>query len=179
MNGLRQGWLVAVREMRERSRSRAFRASLVVMLLVVVGVIVVPAMLDSGAAAPEDVGLTGAVPTELPARHRRPGRTPSAPRCASTATTTLAAGEEAVRQGDVDVLVVDARRLEWRGQADEQLRAVVTGAIQLVAVHERAAAAGISPDDLRRPGRPGAGRRTSSSARSPGAAPTTRRPPSS
>ena len=28
MSGLRQGWLVAIREMRERSRSRAFRASL-------------------------------------------------------------------------------------------------------------------------------------------------------
>ena len=49
----------------------------------------------------------------------------------------VAAGEEAVRQQDVDVLVVDARQLEWRGQADEQLRAVVTGAIQLVAVQER------------------------------------------
>ena len=46
------------------------------------------------------------------------------------------------------MLVVDARRLKWRGRADEQLRAVVTGAIQLVAVQERAAAAGVNPDDL-------------------------------
>ena len=49
---------------------------------------------------------------------------------------------------DVDVLVVDGRRLEWRRQTDEQLRAVVTGAIQLVAVRDRAAAAGISPDRM-------------------------------
>ena len=46
------------------------------------------------------------------------------------------------------MLVVDARRLEWRGKPDEQLRVVVTGAIQLVAVQERAANAGIDPDEL-------------------------------
>jgi ABC-2 type transport system permease protein len=61
----------------------------------------------------------------------------------------LATGEDAVRGGDLDVLVVDARRLEWGGRADEQLRALVTGAIQLVALQQRAAAAGLSPEDLR------------------------------
>ena len=37
MNGVRQGWLVAERELRERSRSRAFLASLVIMIVAVVG----------------------------------------------------------------------------------------------------------------------------------------------
>ncbi len=46
------------------------------------------------------------------------------------------------------MLVVDARRLEWRRQADEQLQSVLTGAIQIVAVQERAAAAGIGSDEL-------------------------------
>jgi ABC-2 type transport system permease protein len=46
------------------------------------------------------------------------------------------------------VLVADARRLEWKGKSDEQLKAVVTGAIQLAAVRERAAAAGIDPGAL-------------------------------
>jgi ABC-2 type transport system permease protein len=54
-----------------------------------------------------------------------------------------------VRDGDIDVLVVDAKKLEWQREPDEQLRAVVAGAIQLIAVEERAAAAGIDPDDLR------------------------------
>ena len=143
MSGLRQGWLVALREMRERSRSRGFRAGLVVMLLVVVAMIVVPAMLDTG-PGPRTSGSPAAIPAELP----RPS-----PDKATTVDVTVrvhrfddvAAGEEAVRDQDVDVLVVDARRLEWRGEADEQLRAVVTGAIQLVAVQERAAAAGITP----------------------------------
>jgi ABC-2 type transport system permease protein len=65
MSGLRQGWLVALREMRERSRSRGFRSGLAVMLLVVVVVIVVPAMLKTGPGA-KDVGVTGAIPDELP-----------------------------------------------------------------------------------------------------------------
>ncbi len=60
----------------------------------------------------------------------------------------MAAGQAAVRSGKVDVLVVDANRLEWRRQADEQLKAIVTGAIQLVSVQQRAAAAGISPGGL-------------------------------
>jgi len=146
MNGLRQGWLVALREMRERSRSRGFRAGLALMLLVVVGMIVVPTMLDTGART-KDVGLTGAIPDELTRAIADQGD--------AVGTTVrvhryddVAAGEKAVREEHVDVLIVDAQRLEWRGTADEQLRAVVTGAIQLVAVERRAVAAGIDPDDL-------------------------------
>ena len=45
------------------------------------------------------------------------------------------------------MLVVDAQRAGWRGTADEQLQVILTGAIQQVAVQERAAA-GINPDDL-------------------------------
>ena len=129
--------------MRERSRSRAFLASLVVMIVVVAGVIVLPSLLDTGGGT-KDVGLTGSVPNELPRRDQDQGD--------AVGTTArvhryddLAAGEQAVRDGDIDVLVVDAQRLEWRRQPDEQLQAVVTGAIQLVAVRERAAAAGIRP----------------------------------
>ena len=146
MSGLRQGWLVALREMRERSRSPGFRAGLAVMLLVVVAAIVVPVMVDT-VPGTRDVGLTGAVPGDLPRAIAGHGDT-----VAMTVRVhrfdDLAAGEDAVRREEVDVLVVDARRLEWRGQADEQLRAVVTGAIQLVAVQERAAAAGVDRDGL-------------------------------
>ena len=146
MSGVRQVWLVALREMRERSRSRAFQASLALMIIVVLGVIILPALLDTGGGS-KDVGLAGSVPNELP-------RTIVDQSDAVGTTTrvqrfdTLAAGEDAVRDGDVDVLVVDGQRLEWRRRADEQLRAVVTGAIQLIAVRERATAAGISPDQL-------------------------------
>jgi ABC-2 type transport system permease protein len=116
------------------------------MLLVVVGVIVVPTLLDTGGGT-KDVGMTGVIPGELERAIQDQGITVDI-------TTrvhrydSLAAGEAAVRDGDIDVLVVDARRLEWEGRTDDKLRAVVTGAIQLVAVGERAAAAGVDADAL-------------------------------
>ena len=58
MNGVRQGWLVALRELRERSRSKAFRAGMVITLLVVVAMVAVPAMVDTGGAVTRDVGFT-------------------------------------------------------------------------------------------------------------------------
>jgi ABC-2 type transport system permease protein len=146
MNGVRQGWLVAAREIRERGRSRAFLASLLLMLVGVAAAIALPALLDTGPGT-KDVGVTGATPAGLTAAVQAQGD--------AVDTTirvhdydTRAAGEAAVRDGDIDVLVVDARELEWRKRADEQLKAVVTGAIQLVAVRDRAEAAGMDPDEL-------------------------------
>lgn len=146
MNGMRQAWLVAGREVRERSRSKAFRISVAIMVLVVVGVIVLPSMIESNGGT-KDVGLTGVVPSELPVAIEAQAK-------AVGVTATIhrydnqPAGEDAVRADHVDVLVVDGRRLEWRKQVDERLRAVVSGAIQLVSVRERAAAAGMNPDEV-------------------------------
>jgi ABC-2 type transport system permease protein len=132
--------------MRERSRSRAFLISVVVMLISVAAAIVLPALLDTGPGT-KDVGLAGDTPTELPAAVRAQGQ--------AVDTTirihrygTLASGEDGVRGGSVDVLVVDARRLEWRKRTDEQLKAITTGAIQVVSIQARAAAAGIAPGEL-------------------------------
>jgi ABC-2 type transport system permease protein len=145
MNGVRQGWLVARREMRERSRSRAFQLSVVLMIVGVVAVLILPVLLKPGST--RDIGVAGPAPAALAAtiaqQAHAAGITASVHPYAS-----LAAGERAVRQGQVDVLVADARRLEWKGRADEQLKAVLTGAIQLATVRERAAAAGISPGAL-------------------------------
>jgi ABC-2 type transport system permease protein len=146
MNGARQASLVAAREMRERSRSRAFLASLVVMIVVVAGVIILPSVLDSGGGT-KHIGLTGSVPTELPRAIRTQSNSVDI-HARMHRYRNLAAGHEAVRDGDIDVLVVDARELVWQRQPDEQLRAVVTGAIQLVAIRHRATAVGISPDKM-------------------------------
>ena len=144
MNGARQSWLVAKRELRERSRSRAFLASVVLMVVTVAAMLILPAMLRPGGST-RDVGLTGRAPAALAAtiagQARAAGLTTRIHRYAR-----LAAGEQAVRQGRVDVLVSGAQRLEWRGRADQQLQAVMTGAIQLTVVRERAAAAGLRPE---------------------------------
>jgi len=145
MNGLRQAWLVARREMRERSRSRAFRASVVLMIVAVAAVLILPALLKPDGT--RDIGLTGAAPAALAAtigqQARAAGITARVHPYAS-----LGPGEQAVRDGRLDVLVAGAQRLKWRGQPDEQLKAVVTGAIQLATVRERAGTAGISPGAL-------------------------------
>jgi ABC-2 type transport system permease protein len=146
MNGLHQTWLVAAREIRERSRSRAFVVSLVLMLLAVAAAVTLPALLDTGPGT-KDVGFAGATPAGLTGAVQAQG---------AVVDTTIrihrydavADGEAAVRDGDIDVLVVDGGQLEWRKRADEQLKALVTGAIQLVAVRDRADAAGLDPDEL-------------------------------
>jgi ABC-2 type transport system permease protein len=146
MSRTRQIWLVARRELRERSRSKGLWAGTAFMLLIVVASIVVPTLADGGTVT-RDVGFAGRVPDGLPAAVVEQG---------SAVDVTVrthryddaSTGEQAVRDEDVDVLVVDARRLQWRGQADEQLQAIVAGAVQLVAVQERAAELGISPDEL-------------------------------
>ncbi|HEY3483878.1 MAG TPA: ABC transporter permease, partial [Ilumatobacteraceae bacterium] len=111
-----------------------------------VAAIVVPALAESGAVT-RDVGLTGVVPDALPRATVDQGEAVDVTVRVHRYDDRLA-GQEAVRDGDIDVLVVDARRLEWRGDADERLRAVVTNAIQSVAVQERAAAAGISAEEV-------------------------------
>jgi ABC-2 type transport system permease protein len=144
--GVQQGWLVAVRELRERVRSKALWAGLAIMLGVVVAAIVVPAMLDTDQVT-RDVGFSGAVPSALPAAVVEQGE--------SVDVTVhvhhyddVTAGEQAVREGSIDVLVVGDQQLRWRGDPDDHLRAIVTGAIQLLAVQDRAAAAGIDRDEL-------------------------------
>jgi ABC-2 type transport system permease protein len=143
MNGMRQGWLVAKREIRERARSRAFLASLALMVITAAAMLIVPAMIKPGAGT-RDIGLTGPAPPGLAAtitgQAHAAGFTARIHRYAH-----LAAGEQAVRQGHVDMLVSGTQRLEWQGRADQQLKAVVTGAIQLAVVRDRAAAEGLGP----------------------------------
>jgi ABC-2 type transport system permease protein len=150
MTTMNQGWLVARREMRERARSRGFRISTLLMLLVVIAMVVLPGLLDTSDTT-QDVGVTGARSQSLAQMLSSPG---------ATGDTTihlhrydsLAAAEQALRDEKVDVLVlvVDARRLEWRGRADARLQALVTGAIQVAAVQQRAAAAGVDPATVAR-----------------------------
>lgn len=146
MNGVSQGWLVASRELRERGRSRAFLVSVVLMLVAVAGAIVLPAVLDTGPGT-RDIGLTGQVPAELTSTLRSQSQAVDID-IRVHRYATVAAGEAAVRDGAVDVLLVDTRQLEWPKRADEQLKAVVTGAIQLATVRDRAVAAGIRPEEL-------------------------------
>lgn len=145
MTAIRQGWLVALREIRERLRSPVYYLSLGLMLLSVASFIVVPSLADQEDA--RQVATAGTTPTTL--RSAIEAQADAAGLAVKVRPAgTVEVGEQAVRDGDADVLVVDGRRLEWRHTADDRLKAVVTGAIQADAVRTRAAAAGIAPDVL-------------------------------
>ena len=112
MNGVSQAWLVARREMRERSRSRAFQASVVFLIVGVAAMLILPALLKPSGT--RDVGVTGAAPAALAATIA--GQAQAAGITARVRPyASLAAGEQAVRQGQVDVLV--AARGGWSGKA--------------------------------------------------------------
>jgi ABC-2 type transport system permease protein len=141
-----QSWLVARRELREGSRSRGLWVGTAMMLVVVVAAIVVPALIVDDVME-YDVGVTGAVPAGLVDVVIAQGS------AADTSVTMhrfddRAEGEAAVRDEDIDVLVVDGHELVWRGDADESLRTLVASSIQLAAVQDRATAAGLTPEDL-------------------------------
>src|SRR5690242_21669017 len=63
MTGVRQAWLVAWREMRERSRSRGFQASVVFLIIGVAAMLILPVLLKPSST--RDVGVTGPVPAAL------------------------------------------------------------------------------------------------------------------
>jgi len=103
--------LVALREIRERVRGRIFKVGTVVILLGVAAAIVIPKLHSGGSAAPPQrvgvVGTAGPVLTELitySARH-------SGTSVEIVPESNLAAAEDALRSGKLDVAVVDDEKI--------------------------------------------------------------------
>jgi ABC-2 type transport system permease protein len=145
MNSTRQVWLVARRELCKRGRSRTFLVSVVLMLATVVVVLVLPTLIEP--AGTKQVGLVGPTPAALAVAISHQAQA-AGTKAQVHRYDAIAAAERAVRQGRIDVLVAGARRLEWKGRPDQQLKAAVIAAIQQMTVGQRAAAAGIRPDTL-------------------------------
>jgi ABC-2 type transport system permease protein len=142
----RRTWVVALREIRERGGSRAYRISTVVGVALVVALVFLPSLLENSTTY--HGGFTGTVPagtvTALQAQARATDH-----QLEVTRYPTLADGERAVRDKKVDVLLVDGSRLEWRTKSDSTLSAVVANAIQVARIRAQADRLGISPDQLR------------------------------
>lgn len=129
--------LVAAREVRERARARAWQASTALMLLVAVALVVLPTVFAGEGGEPRRLGVTGPTPPGL-------ARALSGEDLQVRTFAERAAGEAAVRNGDVDALLVDGRTLEWKQDADPSLAVAVSGALQKVRANERAGALGLS-----------------------------------
>ena len=128
---LRGTWLVVRREWDQRVRSMSFRLSTLIAAAIVAAIISTPQILGGNEEASGTVGVVGGTSSQL---------TSAIPAAGSTiglAVTVqpfddLAAAEDALRAGDVEVLLVDQRSLVWKAEADDRLAAVVSVAVQSV-----------------------------------------------
>ncbi len=147
-DGLQRTWVMAARELRERSRTRAFRFSTLLAVLAVIALVVVPS-LSAGDTKTYRVGLAGVVVDgtidALAAQANAADK-----RVRTTTYDTVSSGEQAVRDRKVDVLLVDGSRLAWRVRSDATLATLVGNAMQGVRIRGRAAQQGLSIQDVQR-----------------------------
>ncbi len=143
--GWRRTWIVALREIRERGGSRAYRISTVLGVILVVAIILVPSLLDKSTTF--HVGMSGAVPGGTVAALAEQARAVDHD-LEVTHYPSVADGERAVRDKKIDVLLVDGTRLEWRTKSDSTLAAAIANAVQAVHIRDQADRLGISSDKL-------------------------------
>lgn len=116
MSGLSIAMTVAGREIRERSRSKAYRITSVLTLLIVVGLIVVPTFFE-GSSDEYTIGSVGEGNEEIVAAAEAIGNAsdePDADPSVVMSVETFAdqgVGEQAVADGEVDALLIDGTTL--------------------------------------------------------------------
>jgi len=144
LDGIR---LVARRELVEQIRGKSFLISTAITLLILCGIIVVPRLFGVGRPETFDVGAVGAgsarVGQALAAQADAAGvkvrlRQPA----------DLAAAEADVRDGKLDLAIVDGRELVAKSDVDEQLGLLVQSASRALRAQERLAAAGLDQAEI-------------------------------
>jgi ABC-2 type transport system permease protein len=145
-DGLRRTWVLASREIVERGGSRAFKYSTLFAILAMAAIILLPSLLSDDTKT-YHIGLAGAV--ALGTNDALTAQAEAADvRVRTTTYESVAAGEQAVRDKKVDVLLVDSTTLEWRRQSDANLATLIGNAVQAVRIRDRAAQLGLSMQDV-------------------------------
>ena len=144
MSGARRVGLVVRREWIQRVRSTAFRVSTVISAAIVVAIIAIPQMYGGGTPPPRVVGVVGESSPQLQTVLRAAGRQVDLT-VSTRAFEDETAARDALRSGDVDVLLVGERALVWKAEVDEQLGAVVTSAAQAVEQQRAIDELGLTP----------------------------------
>jgi len=141
--------LVAEREIRERLRGRAFRVVTLLLLVVVAGATVIPAITKSTSTA-EHVGVVAASKSEI-VLVRSVGRAVGA-RVAVTRFSSPAAAERALRDGTIDLALVGESEIlldSPLSSTDTSARAELARTLSQVVGQERAyASAGLTPAQI-------------------------------
>jgi ABC-2 type transport system permease protein len=144
MSAARDIYLVALRESRERVRSRAFIISTVFTLLLVIGALVASSFLSNqgppaysvGLVGEDRPGLDGAIDLAAAASGALVNRVPLADR---------AAAEEALRQHQVDAALLPDGTILVEKAAGPELEAMLTFALRQTAFVDRLGELGIDP----------------------------------
>jgi ABC-2 type transport system permease protein len=146
MSGARRVWLVVRREWIQRVRSTAFRVSTVISAAIVVAIIAIPQMYGGGTPPPRVVGVLGESSPQLQTMLRAAGRQVDLT-VSTRAFEDETAARDALRSGDVDVVLLGERALVWKAEVDEQLGAIVTGAVQAVEQQRAIDDLGLTPEE--------------------------------
>jgi ABC-2 type transport system permease protein len=136
-------FLVAWREITERTQGRAFLISTIAIIAVVLAGVIVPSLDDQKTRV--HAGVTGPTPAALETALRDAARADDAELDLSR-HPTIAAGETALREGDADVLIVAGKQLVWESEPEAEVAALVTAAMQRVRFSERAAELGLTAE---------------------------------
>jgi ABC-2 type transport system permease protein len=147
--GGRRTWLVARREWNQRVRTRAFRISTVISVLIVVALVMVPEIYGGGGKPTRTVGVVGQSSSQLPALLRAAGDQLGL----SVKTRAFAdetAGRAALRSDDVSVLLVDGNQLVWKARVDDQVRATVSSSVRALRQLEAIGELGLTPGQAQR-----------------------------
>jgi ABC-2 type transport system permease protein len=140
--------LTARRELVERTRrDRSFLISTLVTLAILVAIIFVPKLLGADDPKEFDVGLVGQASQPL-------GQVLTAQGEAADIRINLrqpagaAEAEAAVRDGTIDLAVIDGRQLVAEAEVDEQLNLLVQAASRGVRAQQTLQAAGVPPGEI-------------------------------
>jgi ABC-2 type transport system permease protein len=139
---------VAKREFVERFRDRSFLISTGVVLLILLAVTVLPRLLGFGDPSTWKVGLVGGA--SAPLAQAVPAAQQAVDARIEVRTLSSAAAEAAVRDGQVDLAVVDGARLLALDDPPPPLVALVRSAVREQGVQRALVAAGVSPEVVRR-----------------------------
>jgi ABC-2 type transport system permease protein len=143
--------MVARREVRQRIKSRTYRITTAVLLLIVLGGIIIPQVFDDGEGTTYDLGLVGTTSAELLGTLGVLAEATEA-RIDTTEYDDVAAGEAALKTDEIDALLVNGeeyvtndpvlRVFAFAGGSG--LSSLVAGAAQTARLQELADSAGMS-----------------------------------
>jgi ABC-2 type transport system permease protein len=140
--------LTARRELVERTkRDRSFIISTLVTLAILVAIIFLPKLFGSDDPTEFDVGLVGPASQPLGQALTAQGEAVDV-RIRLRQPANAAEAETAVRDGSLDLAVVDGRELVSEAEVDEQLNVLVQAASASVRAQQTLRTAGVAPSEI-------------------------------